>query len=570
MKISLATLQLSRSWLRYGTRVKAAGIVAICASMSACAGLVGNAAPGTSEPAPVSLSATSLKFGNQTVGTKSPSQTVTLTNTGTSSVDISISVTGSYTQVNTCSAALAAGSTCTVNASFAPTATGTQTGSLVISDGSSGGPQSVSLTGMGMSKGGGGGGGGGGTAGTGCTGAPLTQVPASVTSQLSYVNTAAGVQVSQLTDNATNRFYYFDVPAYSALVNELLYVDYSSGNVIVTSNTDGTGAQQISPTNTGSQTFFSGDGKLAYYPKPVLGGTSGGEDIFGILVNNSGACQEHRLTNLDVPPMAPLPVWELSSSSVDPAGGQDIAFSPDTLVYRVHVQTDGTSVALPTITLSEPENNATFHRLRLNPKFPNIVMYKRNVLAGTGATPEVWLVDLNKCPGGTCPAGSSINVVANVTAPPEHTPAGGHIAWSPDGLTIAFSEPDIADYWLARNVVNSDGTINTGFTLQEIGPFSDPFMTADYCAFPPGWPTATVMACLAGPASPNNPKTMYLMSTDGKGTTKMLTATDAQVLTINGTPMPQFAQDSTHLMFNSDRTGITQIYMVSGFTATVP
>jgi hypothetical protein len=126
---------------------------------------------------------------------------------------------------------------------------------------------------------------------------------------------------------------------------------------------------------------------------------------------------------------------------------------------------------------------------------------------------------------------------------------------------------------MARNVVNSNGTINTSFTLQELGPFStqsQPSMTADYCVFPPNWPTATVLACLAGPASSANAKRLYLMSSDGMGTTKLLAATDAQVLSIYGTPMPEFAQDGQHLMFNSDRTGVPQIYLVSGFTLTVP
>jgi len=60
------------------------------------------------------------------------------------------------------------------------------------------------------------------------------------------------------------------------------------------------------------------------------------------------------------------------------------------------------------------------------------------------------------------------------------------------------------------------------------------------------------------------------MSSDGQGTTKILTGTDAQVLTIDGTPMPEFVQDGEHLMFNSDRTGVPQIYLVSGFTLTLP
>jgi hypothetical protein len=60
------------------------------------------------------------------------------------------------------------------------------------------------------------------------------------------------------------------------------------------------------------------------------------------------------------------------------------------------------------------------------------------------------------------------------------------------------------------------------------------------------------------------------MSSDGKGTMKLLAASDAQVLTINGTPLPRFAEDNTHLLFNSDRTGSVQVYRISGFTLTVP
>jgi Abnormal spindle-like microcephaly-assoc'd, ASPM-SPD-2-Hydin/WD40-like Beta Propeller Repeat len=552
------------------SKLNAIALVGACAALSACAGLVSGPAtsPGGSNEPTVSLSSTSLTFGNQTVGTKSAAESITLTNTSTNGMTISsITATGSFLASNSCGASLAAGSSCTVTATFDPATTGNLSGAITIADNAVGSPQSVSLTGTGMSNGGGGG--GGGTPGTGCTGSALTQAQSNVSSQLSYVNSAAGVQVNQITDNASNRFYYFDVPAYSPSVNELLYVNYSSGNVMATSNTDGTGSEQISPTNTGNQSFLTGDGALAYYPKPVTSGaTPGGEDIYGMFLNTSGACQELRLTTVDLAAQSPLPVWEISGASPDAAGGYDIAFSPDKVVHRVHVLANGTSEMLQTITMGDPENNATFHRLRLNPKFPNIVMYKRNSSAGTTAQPEVWLVDLNTCSNGTCAAANTINVVAKINPPPGDVPKGGHIAWSPDGLTIAFSEPDIADYWLAKNIVNANGTINSAFTLQEIGPFSS--MTADYCAFPPEWPSVTVMACLAGPASTLNAKTMYLMSTDGSGTIKLLTATDAQVLTIAGTPMPQFMQDSTHLMFNSDRTGLPQIYVASGFTATVP
>ncbi len=505
----------------------------------------------------------SLIFGNQAIGTTSSPQIVTLTNSGSTVLgNIQITIGGDFAETNNCGTSLRAGAKCRINVTFTPTATGTLSGTITISDNARGGPQVVSLTGTGTSLSG---------AGKSCGGVPITEFQTNVTSQLSYVNTAAGVQVTQLTDSGSNRFYYFDVPAYSPAANAILYVDSLAGNEMVTSNTDGTSAQIVSPTATEPQAFLSPDGTLAYYSKPPMQNSSGALDIYGMFLNTTGACQELRLTNLDVPPQSPLPVWEISGSSPDPAKGQDIVFSPDTLLHRVHVMTNGTSQALSTITLSDPESAATFHRIRLNPKFPNIVMYKRNQLLGTTAQPEVWLVDLNTCGNATCTASQIINMVANLKTPAGQQPKGGHINWSPDGLDIAFSEPDIADYWIARNVVkvtNSVATINPGFTLQELGPFDT--MTGDYCVFPPGWPNSTVLACLAGPASPTNAKILFLMSSDGNGTTKLLAGTDAQVLTIDGTPMPQFVQDGQHLMFNSDRTGIPQIYLITGFTLTVP
>jgi hypothetical protein len=565
--------------------VKAAAVIALCGGLSTYAPIVragnGFGSSGSALQPALSLSVQSLSFGNQTAGTQSGAKTVTLTNKTKAAVKItSIGVTGNFAETNTCGTSLKAGAVCTISTTFKPPTSGALNGALGINDSSAGNEQFVALTGTGTKATVGGGGGGTGTGG-GTGGAPtgplacastvITQEPADITSELTYVNAAAGVKVSQLTDNGMNRFYYFDVPAYSAPVNQILYVNFAIGNEIATSNTDGTSAQIISPTLTGAQSFLSGDGTLAYYPKQNRSGAPGGEDIYGVFLNKTGTCEEIQLTYLDVAPMSPLPMWEISTASLDAAGGEDIAFSPDTVVHRVHVETNGTSVVLPTITMDDPENAGTFHRLRLNPKFPNIVMYKRNgTLGGTTAEPETWLVDLNTCPSGTCPASEITNIVAKLVISGGRVPKAGHINWSPDGLDILFGEPDIADYWIARNVVNSNGTINKGFTLQELGPFVKPQMTADYCAFPPNWPTETIVACLAGPASPQNAKTFYLMTTDGKGTTKLLAASDAQVLTMAGTPMPQFAQDGQHLMFNSDRTGLTQIYMIKGFTLSVP
>lgn len=531
-------------------------IAGLCVVLNAC--ILKGGASGINPGMNASLSPRQLSFAGSAVGTTTAPQTVMLTNNGNGTMTIvSITVSGDFAQTNDCGISIDAGASCTITVTFTPSATGAESGQILITDNAIGSPQAITLAGATTA------GGGGGT--ETCTGASLPQVQTDVTSQLSYANTAAGVDVAQLTSGGCNRFYYFDVPAYSVAASKIVYNNFitSTGNSMLWSNPDGTDAAVLAP-GTGNQVFVSGDGTLVYYDKPVQTATPDTSDIFGRLVSNPAA--EIRITDLQLPPIAPLPVWEISSSSPDPAGGQDILFSPDTLLHRVHVQANGTPVSpLPApITLNDPENTATFHRLRLNPKFPNILMYKRNDIAGaTGATPELWLVDLNTCANNTCAASGIINVVANTK-----NQLAGHINWSPDGLDIAFSDPDIADYWLARNVVNSDGTINQGFTMQELGPFSG--MTSDYCVFPPDWPASTIVACIAGPASPTNAKTFYLMSTDGTGTTKLLASSDAQVLAITGTPMPRFAQDDTHILFNSDKTGGVQVYMISGFTLSVP
>ncbi len=97
-----------------------------------------------------SVSTSSLTFGSQSSGTTSAAQTVTLTSTGASPLTISnIAVTGDFSQTNTCPQSLAAGNTCTISVLFTPTAVGTRTGTLTITDNAPNSPQVVSLGGSG-------------------------------------------------------------------------------------------------------------------------------------------------------------------------------------------------------------------------------------------------------------------------------------------------------------------------------------------------------------------------------------------------------------------------------------
>jgi hypothetical protein len=109
---------------------------------------------GTGTSPVVGLSATSLAFGSQSVGTTSPAQTVSLSNTGGAALSISsIAVTGTnasdFAQTNTCGSTVAAGANCTISVTFKPSASGTRTASLSITDNASGSPQTVSLSGTG-------------------------------------------------------------------------------------------------------------------------------------------------------------------------------------------------------------------------------------------------------------------------------------------------------------------------------------------------------------------------------------------------------------------------------------
>ena len=99
------------------------------------------------------VSPTSLTFGGQTVGTTSAAQTVTLSNTGGAALTISsIAASGDFAESNSCGSSLAAGGNCTISVTFTPTASGTRTGSLSVTDNASGSPQTVSLTGTGSSS----------------------------------------------------------------------------------------------------------------------------------------------------------------------------------------------------------------------------------------------------------------------------------------------------------------------------------------------------------------------------------------------------------------------------------
>jgi hypothetical protein len=100
------------------------------------------------------LAPATLTFAAQDVGTTSAAQAITLSNPGTAAFSISsITTTGEFSQTNNCAASLAPGGSCTVNVQFTPTAMGTRTGTLRVTDSAPGSPHIASLNGTGRGAG---------------------------------------------------------------------------------------------------------------------------------------------------------------------------------------------------------------------------------------------------------------------------------------------------------------------------------------------------------------------------------------------------------------------------------
>ena len=147
-------MKLNQFWQQLMLRLALIG--AVLAACVIWGGLVAPVSAESTASAPVvSLSPTSLSFGNHQVNTTSAAQTVTLKNSGNAALTIkgiglSGPNSGDFHQQNTCPGTLEAGASCTINVTFTPTAETNFSASLSVADNASGSPQSVALSGTGV------------------------------------------------------------------------------------------------------------------------------------------------------------------------------------------------------------------------------------------------------------------------------------------------------------------------------------------------------------------------------------------------------------------------------------
>ena len=155
MMLCLAVLTSLAAKRRRAAALLLASALLVVAVWVACGGGGGGGySPPPSAPV-VSFSTSSLTFSQQTTGTSSAPQNVTLSNTGNATLTISSmgvfgANSGDFAQTSNCGGVVGAGSNCTISVTFTPSASGARTASLTVADNASGSPQSVSLTGTGM------------------------------------------------------------------------------------------------------------------------------------------------------------------------------------------------------------------------------------------------------------------------------------------------------------------------------------------------------------------------------------------------------------------------------------
>ncbi|MEU7339102.1 choice-of-anchor D domain-containing protein [Streptomyces sp. NPDC007074] len=126
-----------------------------------------------------------LNFGSVATGSTSAAQTVTVSNPTNSAAAVSsITASGDYSQTSTCGSSIAANGSCTVSVKFAPTATGSRTGTLTVDAG--GTTSTVSLSGTGTAP-----------------GPVLNTDPASLSFEGTVVGSSATAQTVKVTNSGT-------------------------------------------------------------------------------------------------------------------------------------------------------------------------------------------------------------------------------------------------------------------------------------------------------------------------------------------------------------------------------
>jgi hypothetical protein len=373
---------------------------------------------------------------------------------------------------------------------------------------------------------------------------PLDQMPGAVT--LSKV--AQGVTVRQLTANGGNAGPYYDVPALSACSGRIIYNHLlgmpNSHKGAFSAAEDGTQAVGCG-TAIGSGleggVNLTGDGALAFFL--AKNGQGNGIDLYDVAIGDP-QCAQNRVSQRDLVPANDGDA-EISTASWDAQAKQWVfAWAIDATVRRV--REDGTN--LPDVTLPDPGVQAAngFHRLRLDPACPNIVMYRRRdpQLGNAKGADQLWVVDLANDPNHAWAISDANNT---------------HQLWSPDGRRAGYSVSSGKSYALA-DVVTAQCTLalaNGAFATTLITPAQA--RPALFCTFAPG---SSSLVCETG-CGPGTDE-LFVLAPNGQTTLIARTDQDCVANQFLAQADAQLIGDREHLLFSSDRAGgVPEVYLAT-------
>jgi hypothetical protein len=180
----------------------------------------------------------------------------------------------------------------------------------------------------------------------------------------------------------------------------------------------------------------------------------------------------------------------------------------------------------------DPYKSDTFHRIRISPTHPNLILFNRNH-RGSGDIHPLFSYDME--------TKKTYHVTDQAT----------HMLWAPDGIHIAFNGGGDFHFHISK----FDGTGD-----REVDP-SEREGTA-YCTYPPDG-TDDVVACANFDTSGRYPMpgSLFLMATDGSNRVVYLCEHGAKQEDFWGEPALHYMQDRYHIAFRSDATGTPQIYV---------
>ena len=288
--------------------------------------------PGSGGGSPTSAltaSPASLAFGNQTVGSTSAAQTVTVHNPNAAAVSVSqLAVSGPFTQTNTCGASIAANGSCTVSVAFAPTAASAASGSLTVASNAPSSPLTVALSGTGT-----------GSTTEGPYGGTAAAIPGTVQAS-NYDTGGQGVAYNVTSVNGTAN-------------------SYRSDGVDLEATSDTGGGDDLGWTTGGQWFKYTVNVATAGTYTVTLRVAAPSAVIDGLHIANSSGTSLSG--NINVPATGGWQTWGTTTATVTlPAGQQTLTIDQDNAGWNIHNLAFASGSGGPTRALTASPSSLSF------------------------------------------------------------------------------------------------------------------------------------------------------------------------------------------------------------------